>query len=356
MFARPANMIGVGTTYYISSIGSFGVTTTLTTASAVFPSANRILYIPVRVPTAMVVSRFFVGNGATASGNFQIGLYTSNAGMPNRLIASTVSTAQSGTNTSQAVSITGVPISPGLYFLALTHSNTTGTFLRGNPALVYVRNLGIVIESPGVFGLPSTATPIAAVDDYVPEVGFNGVPMNEVFTAPMPANPIIHAGSSESTHFLNTSAITAFVSGTYAAANRAHFIPFRIYEPITITKLFVQNGTAVSGNVDVGIYSTTGNSPDRRILSTGSTAQAGISSIQEFDVTDTDLFPGAYYMAIAMDNVVGTILRKAATPVINVRSGMWIQNTAFPLPTTVGTLAVPTTTPLMGLLNKRTLI
>jgi len=69
MFARPANMIGVGTTYYISSIGSFGVTTTLTTASAVFPSANRILYIPVRVPTAMVVSRFFVGNGATASGN-----------------------------------------------------------------------------------------------------------------------------------------------------------------------------------------------------------------------------------------------------------------------------------------------
>ena len=128
----------------------------------------------------------------------------------------------------------------------------------------------------------------------------------------------------------------AWASAVYVAANRAIFFPFRIPHPLLVVKLFAANGTVVSGNIDVGIYDVAGT----RLVSSGSTLQAGISAIQEFNIADTLLGPGLFYLAVAMDNVTGTLFRGSSggtAPVpleLLVTQGMAQQATAFPLPAT----------------------
>ena len=122
--------------------------------------------------------------------------------------------------------------------------------------------------------------------------------------------------------------LTLSVSGTWAASNRAIFYPFRLTRPFTAVKMFLYNGATVSGNVDLGIYDTSGT----RLISTGSTAQAGVSSIQVIDITDTRFGPGVFYLAIACDNTTATIFR-ASLPVIEAKSmGVAQMSAAFPLP------------------------
>ena len=117
-------------------------------------------------------------------------------------------------------------------------------------------------------------------------------------------------------------------SATFSAANKAIFMPFPVFSPITIVKLFVINGTTVSGNIDVGIYTAN----VLKIVSSGSTAQSGTSAVQEFNITDTLLNPGFYYLAVAMDN--GTAhLESWALSVMMRTLGIAEASTAFPLPT-----------------------
>ncbi len=120
-------------------------------------------------------------------------------------------------------------------------------------------------------------------------------------------------------------------SAVYPTANLAIFIPFAITNPITIVNLFAYNGTVASGNIDIGIYDVAGT----KIVSTGSTAQAGTSALQVIAPTSTQLGAGVYYMAIAMDNTTGTLLRSniAGQTVSLLKTvGMAQMATAFPLP------------------------
>lgn len=117
---------------------------------------------------------------------------------------------------------------------------------------------------------------------------------------------------------------------TWVVANKAYFIPISIFAPITIKKMFVENGTTVSGNIDVGIYDAGG----VKKVSIGSTAQAGVSAIQEFDITDTLLNPGLYYLAGAMDNTTGIVQRAGPSSAVLRTFGVFEQTSAFPLPST----------------------
>lgn len=119
-------------------------------------------------------------------------------------------------------------------------------------------------------------------------------------------------------------------SAVYPAANRALYIPFRISTPFLVKTLFCLNGAAVSGNIDVGIFGQAG----ARLVSAGSTPQAGTNAIQIFDVTDTLLGPGRFYLAVAMDNGTGTLFRSAPTTVFPAGQGAAQQATAFALPAT----------------------
>jgi hypothetical protein len=123
--------------------------------------------------------------------------------------------------------------------------------------------------------------------------------------------------------------LTFGVSNAWPSANLAIFVPVDIFRPVTIVKMMVNNGSAVSGNIDVGIYTPNG----ARLVSAGSTAQAGTSAIQTFDITDTLLMPGWYYMAVALDNTTGTLAAFTGGTAVDYRPlGMAQMASAFALP------------------------
>lgn len=85
-------------------------------------------------------------------------------------------------------------------------------------------------------------------------------------------------------------------------ANEALFFPFRIYVPTTAVKMSYIVGSTANGNVDLGIYDWQKN----LLVSSGSTAQGSINTLQTIDITDTKLAPGRYFMAYQGSSGTGT--------------------------------------------------
>jgi hypothetical protein len=165
------------------------------------------------------------------------------------------------------------------------------------------------------------------------------------------ALPTIHPWSVESCGIGMTAygeVYSSNGSAVYPTANKAFYAPFFIGEPTTIVKAFTVNGTALSGNVDVGIYTDNG----VKLVSTGSTLQAGTSDMQLIDLTDTLLAPGSYYMAMACDNTTATFFRQSTAAMLPA-VGLLSQLTAFVLPSTA-TMARDTGSymPLFGLTTR----
>jgi hypothetical protein len=119
-------------------------------------------------------------------------------------------------------------------------------------------------------------------------------------------------------------------SAVWGSANRAIYYPVRIPRSQLIARLFWANGATVSGNVDAGVYTETG----VRLVSTGSTAQAGTLAIQEVAITPRFLQAGwVVYLALVLDNTTGAIIRaNFGVQSSNMQHGVLSQNTAFPLP------------------------
>lgn len=141
-------------------LGSYG--------SGTWPSANLAIYIPVIVYQRVVITKLSVSNGSTASGNFDVGVYTA-AGT---LAVSKGSTAQTGTSTEQFVDVTDTQIGPGLYYLAAAMDGTTGTTTRIAPAAPICAAMGILTEALGSVTLPTTATwAVNQTLTYVPMLG-----------------------------------------------------------------------------------------------------------------------------------------------------------------------------------------
>lgn len=125
--------------------------------------------------------------------------------------------------------------------------------------------------------------------------------------------------------------IGGFSSGTWPAANRAYYLPFRLDEPWTVRRMFVFNGSTASGNIDLGIYSQAGT----RLVSSGSTAQAGTNGPQWVDVTDTPLSAGVYYLALAASATTTTVFRTIqGTLSVWQAMGVREESSALPLPAT----------------------
>lgn len=136
-------------------------------ASGAWPAANRALYVPVSIANPFVIEFFWTYNGSTASGNRDIGIYDY-AG--NRL-QNTGSVAQSGTSTIQTHSVTATEYPPGVYFLAIVHSDATGTYFRITQSLNGLRMCGVRQEALGSTALPSTFTGSLPASSYLPVFG-----------------------------------------------------------------------------------------------------------------------------------------------------------------------------------------
>lgn len=138
-------------------------------------------------------------------------------------------------------------------------------------------------------------------------------------------------------------------STAWPTANLALGFWFRLLTPTIFGCFFVTNGATVSGNFDMSIYSEA----FAELFTTGSTAQAGTSTVQSVASAFT-LDTGLYYCALAFDNTTATVMAKtAAAAAAPASHGMLQMSTAFPLPTTlVPELYGTTTVPVFGISQK----
>lgn len=135
-------------------------------------------------------------------------------------------------------------------------------------------------------------------------------------------------------------AVEVLVTGTnnfaatnaWTSANLALFVPWKLGSIYIVNKMFWGNGATVGTNhVDVGIYDIQGN----QLVHSGSTLTSGVSVVQSVSLTATTLYPGLYYIAMAMDGTTDTIQSNTANSVAHLRAmGILMQTTAFPLPAT----------------------
>ncbi len=169
MYPRPA-VNGIQTQLRIlpmmSLLGAVG-NVGLTYASAVYPTANKIYYIPFRIGATVLVKRLYCVNGAAVSGNIDLGVYDQNG---KRLIVAG-STAQASTNVPQAIDTTDTELLPGCYYFGIQCSNTTSAFFRNNSAVSLLQGRGLYMETAGGIGLPSTATGVRITNAYFPACG-----------------------------------------------------------------------------------------------------------------------------------------------------------------------------------------
>lgn len=127
-----------------------------------------------------------------------------------------------------------------------------------------------------------------------------------------------------------------FVSGigttasAWPSASMAIYVPVRVRQPAVVKKLAISNGAAVSGNVDMAVYNAAGT----RLVTVGGTTQAGTSTEQVFDVTDTLLLPGMYYIAGVLDNTTGQVVADPDAAPLCAAYGVLTQTSAYVLPAT----------------------
>lgn len=124
----------------------------------------------------------------------------------------------------------------------------------------------------------------------------------------MPAPPVLTPWSIESVAGARGSGSipnmpAGLASGNWPTANLALLYPFSLTSHEIARKLLRHNGSTLSGTVDVGIYDGEG----RLIVSAGSTTAAGTNAVQEFDIADTPLGPGRYFLAASASATGATI-------------------------------------------------
>ena len=139
----------------------------------------------------------------------------------------------------------------------------------------------------------------------------------------------------------------AMNTGLNFTANLAFYVPLAVPRCVVVRKLWFASGSPSTGNVDMGLY----NSQGVAVISATATAKAS-SREQVFDVTDTAIGPGLYYIALVSDsNTDGFEGEQPAAPTA-CAFGVLTEATAYPLPATATWVVNQTNLviPAMGLL------
>lgn len=131
-------------------------------ASAVWPAANRAIYIPFCVEQIVTVYQMAV-EVVTQSGNLDLGLYDQDG----RRLVSAGSTAVAVTGL-QIIDITDTVLEPGVYFMAMCVDNTTASFKRCNTDILTLQAFGVQQQAVGAVTLPDPATFANPASPYIP--------------------------------------------------------------------------------------------------------------------------------------------------------------------------------------------
>jgi hypothetical protein len=273
-------------------------------SNGAWPTANRALLVPFRLPHWTTIQSVTVINGAAVSGNLDGGIYDRNG----RLLTSTGSVAQTGVISSQVLNFTDIVLGPGQYFAAVAMDNTTGQLERWSFSQHFARAMGLV-QAVSSFPLPGSISPAVLSSDYIPHIGVNTASA-QIGGDELPAGRTIHPYSRESVGAsvlgFGGSTMLNMSSAAWPVANKAVGIPFAITNPTRFRAMFCYNGGAVSGNIDMGVYDLQGN----KIASSGSIAQSGVNAIQAVTSgLDFVLPAGAYRMYLACNNATAQFFR-----------------------------------------------
>lgn len=140
---------------------------------------------------------------------------------------------------------------------------------------------------------------------------------------------------------------------SWPAASLALYIPLMLPFEYTVSRVFICNGSTVTKNFDIGVYTTDG----AKIFSSGATAQSGASSIQYVTLgSQVTLPPGSYYLAVTMDGTNGTAFATNLATVNQLRlAGCLQQASASTLPASATFAAIGNAFwPLFGLTRTTT--
>jgi hypothetical protein len=108
---------------------------------------------------------------------------------------------------------------------------------------------------------------------------------------------------------MNTNNNTYSITATgWPQANRAIYVSIIVSSLITVYQFATDNIATVAGTTDVGLYTLNGT----RLVSSGAVTMTGANAVQVFDVTDTPITPGYYYMA--MNHSEATATFRCTTP------------------------------------------
>lgn len=327
--------------------GGVGTFSNVSTSTA-WPSANLAMYWPIMISSPVLVTSMFVANGGTANGNWAVAVYAPDG----TKVGGTAATAQAGTNAIQSANPSAnFQIGPGLYYLALVSDSGTATFRSFSIAtLSYGRMMGIYQQASAYStGAPATATFATNAQVALPQFGFvcSVLPAGNTPSLIIPAtihttHPLALGGFSSCYNAVATTSVS-----TAATANRALYVPFTVPSTIIAQNCFFYCG-ATSANTnhwDFGIYTDSG----VRLTSLGSTAQSGSTQVlNTAALTATELAPGQYYMALALDSTDTYRATIGGSALIPPLAGVQTQSTAFALPATSTMTSGTSDIPLIG--------
>lgn len=136
-------------------------------ASTAWGTANLGIFVPFWCPTVFKFTVFTWRNGATISGNLDVGVYS----WDGTKIITLGSTAQAaGANAIQTGTVASTTLSINKYWLGMSLSSTTGT-IYCDPAV----NVGLacalgVFNQASVLPLPSTLTLVNPTSVNIPDI------------------------------------------------------------------------------------------------------------------------------------------------------------------------------------------
>lgn len=121
--------------------------------------------------------------------------------------------------------------------------------------------------------------------------------------------PITNPGGNAQMDFIEPM-LFADSSAASLTANTAYLLRFRVAEAIPVTKLVYKIAVS-SGNVDVGIFTSTDLTNFTLLASSGSTAAAATNAVAEVTLTaGVTLVPKTdYWLAFVTDNTTLTLFR-----------------------------------------------
>lgn len=123
----------------------------------------------------------------------------------------------------------------------------------------------------------------------------------------LPPAPVMSSVGLNSLGALVLNSGLASASTAWPAAARTIHVPLVIDRTVTVTQMFAYNGATAAGNTNIGIYDFGG----ALLVSMGATAQSGTSVIQVFNIADTVLSAGQYFMGMSNSGTTGTYFRVA---------------------------------------------